>query len=175
MKNVLLVVVFMIIVAAGVYFAFNRTDDPQDIASDTSIPTTTDQAEIPADVLEHVGEKSDMIIVSEPMAMSMVTSPMTFRGEARGGWFFEADFPVMLVNWDGLIIAEGVATATSDWMTEDFVPFEGTLEFEDPSFDQDFSKRGALIFQKNNPSGLSENDDALEIPILFAVFAEQTQ
>ena len=51
------------------------------------------------------------------------------------------------------------------------MPFEGTIEFENPSFpgvdEEHFSRRGTLIFQKDNPSGLPEHDDALEIPILF--------
>ena len=31
-----------------------------------------------------------------------------------------------------------------------------------------YSNRGALILKKDNPSGLPEHDDALEVPILFA-------
>ena len=54
-------------------------------------------------------------------------------------------------------------------MTEDFVPFSATLEFTSPypGKGQDFMKRGSLILKKDNPSGLPENDDALEIPIQF--------
>lgn len=94
-------------------------------------------------------------------------SPLKITGEARGNWYFEASFPVSLVNWDGLIIAQGPAQAQGEWMTEEFVPFEITLEFENPSWDADFSKRGALILQKDNPSGLPEHDDSLEIPVVF--------
>jgi hypothetical protein len=77
---------------------------------------------------------------------------------------------VTLVNWDGLIIAEGIITAEGEWMTEEFVPFTGTLEFTSPykEGDQEFMKRGSLIIKKDNPSGLPENDDAIEIPVLFA-------
>ena len=69
----------------------------------------------------------------------------------------------MLTNWDGLIIAEGIAQAKREWMTEDFVPFEVTLDFIKP----DYGKRGTLILKKDNPSGLPEHDNALEIPINF--------
>jgi hypothetical protein len=72
-----------------------------------------------------------------------------------------------LVNWDGLIIAQGPAQAQGEWMTQEYVPFSITLEFENPSFEADFSKRGALILQKDNPSGLPEHDDSLEIEIRF--------
>lgn len=132
-------------------------------------------SEIPNDVLEHISGKSDLIVVHQPKPLSTISSPLTVRGEARGYWFFEGDFPIMLVDWDGRIIAESFASFVQNpedpqltWMTEEFVQYEGVLTFEDPSWEDDFSKRGVLVLQKDNPSGLSENDDALEIPILFA-------
>lgn len=105
----------------------------------------------------------DMIIVDTPPSESKISSPLTIVGHAKGGWFFEATFPVILTNWDGLIITEGYAQAEGDWMTEDFVPFTAKLEFEKP----DYGERGFLIMQKSNPSGLPENDDALEVPVYF--------
>ncbi|MDO8260943.1 MAG: Gmad2 immunoglobulin-like domain-containing protein, partial [Candidatus Magasanikbacteria bacterium] len=83
---------------------------------------------------------------------------------ARGTWFFEGSFPVVLTNWDGLIIAEGVAQAKGDWMTEDFVDFSVTLEFTGPQL----YNRGSLILMKDNPSGLPQNDDAFEVTVEFA-------
>jgi hypothetical protein len=114
--------------------------------------------------------KPDLITVTSLEPGAIINSPLEIRGEARGYWFFEADFPVVLTNWDGLIIAEGIATAAEPWMTEDFVPFSVTLSFTSPytPSDPDFMARGSLILQKSNPSGLPENDDALELPVLFA-------
>lgn len=143
-----------------------------------NVPPVPVENEVPADIQAHIDSKSDLIRVESPATMSTITSPLTVRGMARGNWFFEASFPVTLVNWDGLIIAEGYATFTPDpndpestWMTTEFIPFEGTLTFENPSFPnteaKHFSKRGAIIFQKDNPSGLPEHDDALEIPVWF--------
>jgi len=113
-------------------------------------------------------DKSDLIRLDEPQPDEKIESPLKIKGEARGNWFFEASFPIILTNWDGLIIAEGVATANppagGDWMTEDFVPFEAELEF---TADTSVSNRGALILKKDNPSGLPEHDDALEITVFF--------
>lgn len=119
------------------------------------------------------------ISVSEPAANATITSPLAIVGEARGTWFFEASAPVVLVDWDGRIIAEGYIQAQGDpedgsadgagWMTTDFVPFVGTLEFESPykAGDADFMQKGTLILRKDNPSGMPEHDDAIEIPVLF--------
>lgn len=125
--------------------------------------------EIDDSLQKHMDEKSGLIKLETPEPYATITSPLTITGEARGYWFFEASFPVMLVNWDGLIIAEGIATAESDWMTEDFVPFSATLQFETsfPPNAPEFMKKGALILKKDNPSGLPEHDDALEIPVVF--------
>lgn len=127
-------------------------------------------SEVPDDVQVEVDSKADLIKVTTPTPNSTITSPLTITGEARGNWFFEASFPVSLVNWDGLIIAEGIATATGEWTTEEFVPFSTELEFVSPYIEgsQDFMKKGTLILKKDNPSGLPEHDDALEIPLNFA-------
>jgi len=111
----------------------------------------------------YVNASSDDIVLENVNAGDRVTSPLTLTGIARGYWFFEASFPVVLTDWDGLIIAEGYATAGSEWMTTDFVPFEATLSFTKPSY----GERGTLILKRDNPSGLPENDAALEIPIRF--------
>ncbi len=115
-------------------------------------------------------EQAQLIHIDTPQSGDRVTSPLRARGEARGQWFFEATFPLILTNWDGLIIAEGYAQAQDEWMTTDFVPFEGTLEFTSPyqAGSADFMKRGTLILQKANPSGLPEHDDARGVVIEFA-------
>lgn len=122
--------------------------------------------------VENIGnelEKLDLIRINTPRPNQSVSSPTTIIGEARGHWFFEASFPVVLTNWDGLIIAEGFATAEGDWMTEEFVPYTAELEYDSPysAGDPDFMKNGTLILRKDNPSGLPENDDELEIPVKF--------
>jgi hypothetical protein len=114
-------------------------------------------------------EVLDLIRVSSPKPGGQIASPLSITGEARGNWFFEASFPVTLTNWDGLIIAEHYATAQGEWMTTEFVPFEATLDFTKPPCmaNADYCKRGFLILHKDNPSGLPENDAAIEIPVFF--------
>lgn len=110
-------------------------------------------------------QKTDLIRLDSPRPGGIITSPLTITGQARGTWFFEASFPVILTDWDGKIIAQGIAQAKGDWMTTDFVPFEAALTFSiDP---QAYSNKGTLILKKDNPSGLPQNDDALEIPVLL--------
>lgn len=103
------------------------------------------------------------IVVSSPRTNARMASPVTITGQARGSWFFEATAPVTIVDWDGRIIAEGYVEAQRDWMTEQFVPFVGSITFDIPAYDN----RGAIILRAANPSGLSQYERAVEIPIQF--------
>ncbi len=112
----------------------------------------------------NVLEKMDKIQLTGPLPGDKVKSPLQITGQARGPWFFEASFPLVVVDWDGKIIGQSFAQAQGEWMTTDWVDFKGTIEFTP---DTKVSNRGALILRKDNPSGLPEHDDALEIPIFF--------
>lgn len=112
---------------------------------------------------------SDVIVVTSPAPGATIgagsgTSTITIIGKARGSFYFEASFPVSIVDWDGRIIAEGHAEAQGDWMTSDFVPFSATLTYTEP---EGSNKRGTLILHNDNPSGDPARDKALEIPIMF--------
>jgi hypothetical protein len=117
------------------------------------------------DIQVHIDSKADRIVMETPARDSVITSPVTITGKARGYWFFEASFPITIVDWDGLIIGQGIATADGEWMTEEFVPFTATINFTVPPNTP--YRRGAIILQKDNPSGLPDNDDALEVPVQF--------
>ena len=105
---------------------------------------------------------SDLIEVTSPRINEQVTSPLTVSGRARGSWYFEADFPLKLVDGNGHTLARGYASAEGAWMTEDFVPFTGTLDFSGSDPDS-----GYLILQRANPSGLAKYADSLRIPVNF--------
>jgi hypothetical protein len=107
--------------------------------------------------------RNELIRVEVPAPRNRIASPLRVRGEARGYWYFEGDFPLILTDSSGRVIARGYATAKGPWMTRKFVPFEGSLEFSKPSS----GGWGMLVFKKDNPTGLSEHDDALNVPVRF--------
>lgn len=91
-----------------------------------------------------------------------VGSPLEIEGEAKGTYYFEASFPVKIVDSQGNVLATSIAQAQEDWMTVNYVPFKLTLEFNKPS-----STTGEIIFEKDNPSGLPENSESFRVPIRF--------
>lgn len=172
--------VLLLAVAGAAYWGGNRTPEIASFAECSergfsvmeSYPRQcrTPDGEIFREDIGNELEEDDLIRISEPRPNTVVKSPLTVKGMARGNWFFEASFPVRLFDGNGEMLARGIATAQGDpatggvnWMTAEFVPFEATLKFAQPA-----TKSGTLLLDKDNPSGLPENDDALRVPIRFA-------
>lgn len=107
-------------------------------------------------------EKDDLIRVREPKVNQLVSSPLLLKGEARGNWYFEASFPVKVLDANGKILAEIPIQAKGEWMTTNYVPFETSVSFIKPT-----TATGEIVFQKDNPSGLPQNDNELRIPVWF--------
>ena len=105
----------------------------------------------------------DLVTLISPTEGDYISSPVIIEGKARGNWFFEASFPVFVVDWDGLIIGQGIAQAQSEWMTTDYVQFRAEITFTKSVV----KNNGWIILKKDNPSGLPEYDDAFEVPIFF--------
>lgn len=108
-------------------------------------------------------ELTDLIQIESPRPNQTITSPPEITGSARGTWFFEATFPVKLLDSSGQMITQGYASTPGEWMTEDFIPFTSTLEFPP----QTPGTKGTLILEKSNPSDLRQHDAALRLPVTF--------
>lgn len=172
MKHVWLFVLAALVIVFAAYILIHKkvdapsvtTEQPAPVVTETPEDTTLTQPNEAA-VASHIAKKSNRIKLTSPAPFATITSPLTITGSARGNWFFEASFPIVVVDGGGKIVGEGVAQADGDWMTEDFVPFTATITFE--TADYMMGTRGTLILMRDNPSGLPENNDALEVPVLF--------
>ncbi|MBX4192280.1 Gmad2 immunoglobulin-like domain-containing protein [Candidatus Parcubacteria bacterium] len=107
--------------------------------------------------------KDDLIVVTSVKANQKVSSPLTVQGKARGSWYFEASFPYELKDAEGHVLAQGPVEAQGDWMTAEYVPFTFIINYAP----QPAGSKGTLVLHKDNPSGLPENENQLEIPITF--------
>jgi hypothetical protein len=104
----------------------------------------------------------ELIKVTTPTPGDTVTSPLVIEGEARGPWYFEASFPVVLETNSGEVLIEAPAVASGEWMTEDFVPFTVSLAYGETT-----ATSGTLILQRANPADLASQANTLLIPVLF--------
>jgi hypothetical protein len=148
-----LFIAFSILVFAGIISCAG----PGKNSSRPQPPASMDPAGVP-NLFEN-----NSIRLDSPITGAVISSPLTIKGKARGTWFFEGDFPVILLDAQGKKIAENYATAHGEWMTEDFVEFEGALHFSGALSGQ----KGIIVLKKDNPTGMEQFDDALKIPITF--------
>ena len=107
-------------------------------------------------------KQTKTICVYQIKADTKISSPLKITGQAQGTWFFEASFPVKILDGNDQVLTQGIAQSHGEWMTADLIPFTAELKFIAPSTDQ-----GTLVLQKDNPSGLPANDAALVVPIRF--------
>lgn len=107
-------------------------------------------------------EFADEIEILMPRPDTVISSPLSIAGRARGTWFFEANMPVTLLDGNKNVLAKAPLQAEGEWMTADFVPFSGKIIFEKPETDM-----GVLVFENDNPSGLSEHAKSFTIPVRF--------
>lgn len=103
------------------------------------------------------------LTVTAPLAGGVIVSPLVAKGSVTGGgWFFEASFPVKVLDGDGAVLGQGTAQAESDWMTTGTVPFGTNIVFTAPHY-----ATGTVVFAKDNPSGLPQNAGELRLPVRF--------
>ncbi len=108
-------------------------------------------------------KKEQAVVIFYPSPNSHIESPYRIMGQAKGYWFFEASFPIIIKDAkNGDVLANTIAEATSDWMTTDFVPFQAEVEF-----DVDRDTESFIIFKKDNPSGIPEYDAEIMFPVVL--------
>lgn len=139
----------LIIIAICTWFYFDSQKNLAETTQDVLPPQIT-----------YINATSDLIEVELPFPGAVTGKEFGVIGKARGYWFFEASFPIELLDKDGKLLATGIATAQTDWMTTEFVPFKA--EIKAPI---DYIGPATLVLHKDNPSGLPENDASISFPI----------
>ncbi|MCR4279654.1 MAG: GerMN domain-containing protein [Candidatus Zambryskibacteria bacterium] len=156
-KAIVITVLLLILLGAGAYFAMRG---PEANPNDYNPPVTNGNNggnEEPEPV------QNSMIRIDSPLPGAIVSSPLAITGEARGNWYFEATFPVKILDANGKVLGQHYAEAQGEWMTTEFVPFTSSLTFSTPT-----TETGTLVIEKSNPSGLPENAGEVRVPIRFS-------
>ncbi|MDP2709194.1 MAG: GerMN domain-containing protein [bacterium] len=158
----LIIIVFLLVALAAVTLMFLRSPEDSWICQDGEWVMQGSPSEpMPVSGCGDQAEERE-IYVTSPQPGQTVTSPLTVEGRARGGWYFEASFPIELVSDAGERLGISFVQAQSDWMTPDFVPFLGELHYQ-----AEATTTGKLILRKDNPSGLPKFDDSFEVPVVI--------
>ncbi len=103
--------------------------------------------------ITYINATSDNIVIELPFPGAVTGKAFSVIGKARGGWYFEASFPIEVQDKNGNVLATGIAQAQSEWMTSEFVPFKADIKVPDT-----YIGKAKLVLKKDNPSGMPEND-----------------
>jgi len=179
--NILITVIIVILVAGGAIF-LTTLNQPNSLKSfqacmEAGYPIlesyprqcVDSEGNTFTEIIDNNNNSDQPVILDNLSSGDTVASPLTITGQARGWWFFEASFPVVVIDDRGRNLATGIAQAQSDWMTEDFVPFKVTLNFTSST------ESGKIILQRDNPSGLPENDAEVIVPVKFKTTTASTK
>ncbi len=101
----------------------------------------------------------DDIVVTLPFPGAVTGKSFSVTGKARGPWYFEASFPVVVVDKEGAILDQKPAQAQGEWMTTEFVDFKVEL-----TVPESYIGPATLILKKDNPSGEPERDASVSFP-----------
>ncbi len=142
-----IVIILAVLIVLGLVFDWGRKV-PDTGGNATSTATTTSDSDV---------------IVFSPKENEAVTSPIKILGKAKGSYFFEAVFPINLVDSSGNVISTNHAQAIGDWMVPGFVNFSSEITYDNATN----TGRAMLVFKNDNPSGDSARDKYFYVPVIL--------
>lgn len=108
-----------------------------------------------------LGNAKDLVFLSVSPG-EKVSGILDIKGSVKGGYFFEANILVNILDSNKNILKSGNGNATANWMTIEPVSFKAKLDFTS------LPKGPAYIeIHNDNASGLPENDKSILIPIII--------
>lgn len=144
--NAILLIVILILLIATIFLVTKKADAPViDNNADIGI----------------LGNGNDLVFLSI-LPGAKVSGILNLTGEVKGGYFFEANILVNVLDKNKNVLRQGHGTATMNWMTSGPVSFTAQIDFIGLT-----SQPGYLEIHNDNASGLPENDKSILIPIII--------
>jgi hypothetical protein len=153
MKNKILIILLLVLVLVGAYFMLKPKSGSKEIEEKAQ-----PQFGISSGLVE--GNNKDDLVSFSILPDAAVSGLVSYKGVVKGGYFFEANILINILDENKNIMKKSNATATTDWMTQGPVSFEGNIDFAA------FPKGKAYIeIHNDNASGEAKNDKSILIPI----------
>lgn len=144
--NAILLIIILILLVIVVFFVTKKADAPV-------VDNNTD--------IGILGNGNDLVFLSI-LPGAKVSGISNLTGEIKGGYFFEANILVNVLDKNKNVLKQGHGTATMDWMTSEPVSFTAQVDFTGLT-----PQHGYLEIHNDNASGLPENDKSILIPIII--------
>jgi len=146
-KLLILIVVFAALIVV-VYFA-QKQPAMAPVVDETPV-VKEEITEVPA---------SDLVSFTV-LPNSKVNGILSYQGTIKGGYFFEGNILVNILDSNKSLLRAGHAQAMTEWMTVEPVEFEGNIDFTGLPVGPAY-----IEIHNDNASGLPENDKSILIPI----------
>ena len=110
MKRTNLIIIYLLIIAITIGIIISR--DKWLKAKNSPTPAPAPITSVITPVISPDSSHDNLIKVTEPTPNQVISSPLSISGQARGTWYFEASFPVVLEDANGKVLAQIPAQAT---------------------------------------------------------------
>jgi hypothetical protein len=150
MRKIIIAILVMLGIFLVLFFCLKKYYAP--VSSKTVSTATTES-------ITYTNASTSIITVDLPYPGAVTGKNFSVIGKARGYWFFEASFPIEVLDANGVVIARAIAQAEGDWMTSEFVPFKADIVIP-PTY----IGKSTLLLKKDNPSDLREKDASISFP-----------
>lgn len=158
--NTVLLLVLIILMIIALNFMFkNKSTYVDPILGDK----TEDKVnEYTLNKSQMLGKTEDLISFSIASGTKVPKGILSYRGSIKGGWFFEANILINILDKDKNVIKASNAVAKTDWQTAEPVEFEGNIDFTG-------LPAGPAYFEihNDNASGEPQFDKFIQIPIVI--------
>jgi hypothetical protein len=157
----LFILIILMVIAIKIMLKDKNTYFPEFQSKKAELPVIDNSMPPVANSNQILGNKEDLISFSI-WPGSKVHGVVSYRGKISGGYFFEANILVNVLDAKKKLLRAGHGMATSDWMTSGPVDFEGNIDFSG------LPKGPAYIeIHNDNASGLPEHDKSILIPVVI--------
>ncbi|MFN4181461.1 MAG: hypothetical protein ACK4FA_02080 [Candidatus Paceibacteria bacterium] len=158
--KIILFVGFLVVVAIFVFVLQRETPISEAPTIENPVVDTKLPGEYDTTLVS--GNKSDLVYLSIAPNTVVPKGILSYRGSVKGGYFFEANILINILDANFNVLKASNAVAKTEWMTADPVEFEGNIDFTGLPAGQAYFE-----IHNDNASGEPENDKYIRIPILI--------
>ena len=152
--KIILGIVMLLVLLMVLFFLGSKNESKEEVV-DNTLPEYKYDNEI-------LGKKEDLISFTILPGTKVPKGILSYRGSIKGGWFFEANILINILDANKNIIKSSNAVAKTDWQTAEPVEFEGNIDFTG-------LPAGPAYFEihNDNASGEPQFDKFIQIPIVI--------
>jgi len=159
--NSVLLLILIILMIIAIKIMLRNEKEYFSVFQKTAPAIVIDKNQEPIPKENLLGNKDDLISFSI-WPNTKVYGVVSYRGVIKGGYFFEANIGINILDMNKKVLKASNAVAKTEWATANPVSFEGNIDFTGLPV-------GPAYFEihNDNASGLPEHDKSVLIPIII--------